>query len=323
VADRARLRVFGPLGVRDRRSLQALRGLRATEAVETGDDAVAVLRDLPGGPVDVEPDRLRVNVHYAPHDWTTARPGALLELLADLVAELGRIAELPVVVRPLIAYLDPRVDERPAADELAAACAGREIATEPPIVLRPASLAESARELRRARLSIACSYHAALASLMSQVPTVPVRDTPYYEQKVEGLLEDFELPRDWALSSTDRAGHAAERIGREVLDPVAMAAHRERLREGKARMARRRAAAEGLLLERLAAARVGQPLPPAFLSERRDGERRVARAEDRAVEAERRAAPVEAELATMTGSDSWRLTAPLRALSNRLRARRA
>ncbi|HET7573734.1 MAG TPA: polysaccharide pyruvyl transferase family protein, partial [Solirubrobacterales bacterium] len=322
VADRARLRLFEPLGVRDRRSLQALGGLRATEATETGDDAVAVLRDLPPSPLEVEPDRLRINVHYAPHDWATSRPGPLLDLLADLLAELGRIASLPVVVRPLIAYLDRRVDERLAADELAAACAARGLATEPPIVLRPASLAESAREMRRARLSVACSYHAALTSLMSQVPTVPVRDTPYYEQKVEGLLEDFGLPGDWALSSTDRASRAAGRIGREVLDPAAMAAHRERLGEGRARMVRRRAGAERQLLERLAAARAGRSLPPAFLSERRDGERRVARAEDRAAEAERRAAPVEAELAKMAGSDSWRLTAPLRALSTRLRARR-
>jgi polysaccharide pyruvyl transferase WcaK-like protein len=322
VSDRARLRLFEPLGARDRRSLQALDGLGAAEAQETGDDAVAVLCDLPTGPLGVESDRLRVNVHYAPHDWATERPQPLRELLADLLAELGRTAAQPVVVRPLVAYLDRRVGESCAAAELAAACAARGIEIEEAIALRPASLAGSARELRRARLTIACSYHAALTSLMLQIPTVPVCDTPYYEQKMAGLREDFELPDDWTLSSTESVDRAGAKIGREILDPPTMAVHSERLAEARARVVRRRAATEDLLAERLAAARAERSLLPAFLSERRDGERRVAMAEDLAAEADRRAAAAEAELAPLLSAQSWRFTAPLRELPARLPARR-
>jgi polysaccharide pyruvyl transferase WcaK-like protein len=320
VRDRALLRLFGPLGARDRVSQEALRDLGAVETLTTGDDGVALLRGLASGPLEREPDRLRVNVHYAPHDWVTQRPEALVDFLAELLAELGRSAGLPVVARPLIPYLDRRFDERPAAERLAAACGSRSIAVEPPLVLRPASLGKSARELRRARLSVTCSYHAGLTSLMLGIPTLPVADSPYYAQKAAGLAEDFELPPGWVLNSDKRPAEVAAAVS---ADEGAARAARERLEAAAARQVRRREATEDVLLDRLAAAQAGRPVTPAFLSERRDGELRLAMAEDRAREAERRARSADAELTELTGADSWRATEPLRGVSERLRARRA
>jgi polysaccharide pyruvyl transferase WcaK-like protein len=320
--DRALLRLFEPLGGRDHSSVQALGGLAGAEAVATGDDAVALLRNLPRPPVRVESERLRINVHFGPHNWVTQHPEMLLARLIDLLAALGRAIGLPVVVRPLIAYLDRRVDERRAAAELSTACMARGLEVEAPIVLRPAELEAAGAEMRRARLSVTCSYHAALTSLMLGIPTLPVRDTAYYEQKTAGLLEDFAMPRDLALRSSEDPERLAKRATEELLGPDGSPC-RERLEAAGGRLRVRRESAEELLLTRLEAAQRGRPVTPAFLAERRDGERRIAAVADRARERERRASAVEGDLARLRSSCSWRLTAPLRTVSERVRERRA
>jgi hypothetical protein len=166
-----------------------------------------------------------------------------------LLAELARILGRPLRVRPLLAYLDPRVDERPGLERFADACSERGIEVEEARVLRPASLAEDARALSRALLTVSCSYHVALTSLLLGVPTLILRDNPYYDQKARGLLDDFGLPDGFSPASEEDPARAARGIAPALLEGGEET--RARLREAGARVRRRRVEVETDLLAKL------------------------------------------------------------------------
>ncbi|HEU4599906.1 MAG TPA: hypothetical protein VFS26_09170, partial [Solirubrobacterales bacterium] len=201
------LTCFELIGVRDAGSLEALAPLAAAESFNGGDDAVGVIPDLPAGGGAPKPV---VNVHVAEHDWVTTRPESVQAFLAGFLGELAGRLDVAPSVQPLLAYLDSRVDERPGVERLRGACAAAGIAVAEPQVLRPALLPDLAPELAAATLTVSCSYHVALTSLLLGVPTVILRDNPYYEQKAAGLLADFELPAAFSPApSDDPAGSAA------------------------------------------------------------------------------------------------------------------
>jgi len=192
-ADDAKLlRGFELLGVRDRRSREALAPLESEAlSLETGDDALGVFARWTPAAAAPSPDHLHVNVHVADHGWVTDEPDALLGFCTELVNELGGLAGTPVMVHPLIAYIDGGTTELPAVTRLAEACAARDIAVAEPRILRPAALGEAAPAMSRAALTVSCSYHVALTSLVLGVPAALVCDNAYYEQKAGGLREDF------------------------------------------------------------------------------------------------------------------------------------
>jgi Polysaccharide pyruvyl transferase len=347
-ADAAALRCFDFLGVRDSGSAEALEALDATTAVaHTADDAVGVLRRLPApNGVAAANGNLHVNLHFAEHGWVSERPAAVLDFYAGLVAELGRLADRPVVAQPVIAYLDRRVDERAAVDRLSAACSALGAEMTEPLLLRPAALAEAAPRLREGAVTLSCSYHVALTSLMLEVPAVLLGDTPYYAQKAAGLLEDFELPPVF----TPAAGADPVASARELAGPVLDGAteFRRHLAGGAGRLRRRRTATETDLLGRLGGAAVtafdGQVAELTERLRRRSAEpaelqARLSRqqteleelrrllsespldAELRVQEAEARAGEAQETLAELLGSRSWKLSAPLRRAGARLRRR--
>jgi polysaccharide pyruvyl transferase WcaK-like protein len=351
---------FDYLGARDagsRRTLEALDAKATTR--ETGDDAVGPLGQVPV-PVQRPADdaRLRLNLHFAEHDWASERPQALLDFYTGFVAELQRLAEQPLLAQPLIAYLDPRVDERPGVERLRHACAERGIEIAEPLILRPAGLAEAAPLLRAASLTLSCSYHVALTSLMLEVPAVLVADNPYYEQKAAGLRDGFALPPAFTVAATDDPTARAGEIAAKLFDPDdgelrrGVATGAERLRQRRARteielLGRLGAAATAGLGSRLEeqAERLRQrSTEPAELrvrlaalqTELEEAERPAGPAptavKPRApevegpvgaplLEAELRAQEAEAALDTILRSRSWRLLAPLRRLGAHLRER--
>ncbi len=163
--------------------------------LNTTDDAVGVLRRLSPPVVPSVPNGgLRVNLHFAEDDWVTERPAAVLGFCADFLAELGRLADLPLIALPLIAYSDGRIDQRSAVKRVRAAVTERGIEVADPLVLTPDGLAEVVPDLLHASLTLSCSYHVALTSLMLEIPTVLISDNPYYTQKSAGLSEAFGLP---------------------------------------------------------------------------------------------------------------------------------
>lgn len=344
------LRSCDLLGARDPSSRLALAALGPTATVvESGDDAIGLLGQLPSPDAAPAPGgRLLVNVHFAEHDWVSERPQALLGFCAGLLAELGRLTELPVLARPLIAYRDGRVDERPAIGRLREACSGLGVDVAEPQLLRPADLTAAAASLREASLTVSCSYHVALTSLMLGVPALLLADNPYYEQKAAGLRDAFDLPAAFvSASSADPVPRAGE-IAAILLDAGRSTALRDGLAAGAGRLRRRRAATEAELLARLGAAataalgervdeqaerlrlRSAEPVELrgrlAECQTELEGLRPAAElppleAELRAQEAEARSAEAQAALATIVDSRSWRLMAPLRRLGALLRRR--
>ena len=118
--DAALLASFELLGARDDASARVLEQLPGPVVVaNTGDDAVAILGD--GEELTTAPPEDVVNVHVAEHDWVTDDPNAVRVFIVGLLAELQRIAGRPLRVRPILAYLDSRVDERPGLERFAAA----------------------------------------------------------------------------------------------------------------------------------------------------------------------------------------------------------
>jgi polysaccharide pyruvyl transferase WcaK-like protein len=304
------LRNFDLLGSRDPRSHHALARLGSgAPLLEMGDDALGVLAGVPAEVARAEAgEALQINVNFGPHDWVTERADALLNFYVDFLHGLERRCGRPIRVLPLLTYVDFKIDERPALSRLGDACSERGIAFDEPIELRPASLDGAAPELRRAGLTLSCSYHAALASLMLGVPAALLDDTPYYSQKAAGLLSAFGLPAGFSPASDEDGSAAAERIAALLLDPEARADLEARIAGGGSMLRRRRAAAEVELLGKIAtqaiAARDDAPRSTALLAaQRREGEAR-------------------AELGRIVSSRSWRLAAPLRAAATRARALR-
>lgn len=310
-ADAEQLRRFELWGARDDASAQALGDLAAIGAAfNGGDDAVGILTTTevsrapePSGPVEV-------NVHFAEHEWVTDSPDAAREFDVRLLAELSRLAGQPLRVRPLLAYLDPRIDERPGLERFATSCAENGIELIEPSVLRPRGIDELLEQLSKTALTVSSSYHVALTSLLAAVPTAILRDNDYYAQKARGLLADFGLPGEFAPRSNDDPVAIARAIAPHLLDSQVRGQTLRRLEAAAYRMRQRRIMTEARLMAAIADGAVAvagsTPAPPSAAP--RD-------------DAERRAAETEAKLEEVLGSRSWRITAPLRRLTASSRSR--
>jgi hypothetical protein len=182
------------IGVRDVDSLSYVR--RQIPDVEgrvelAGDDATPFLARPPAESKAV------VNLHVNDGTWISDEPESLPGKVVRLVRDLGMASEEPLELQPVIAYEDPRVSERrivsnlleQRGDELEGA--GLELA-EPLDVLDDA-IGHDLASFRRARLTVSCSYHVTLTSLLAGIPTVLLAQNDYYAQKAAGLRDLFQL----------------------------------------------------------------------------------------------------------------------------------
>ncbi len=347
-ADAEALASFDFLGARDGLSATALEKLAPDKPVhETSDDAAAVI-PTPASTDPWEPTGpIEINFHIAGHDWVTSDPEETFSFAAELAHELGQRAGRPVVARPLIAYLDGRVDERAAVERLRAACADHEIKVDDPNLLRPTRLPELSGTLRTAGLTISCSYHVALTSLLLGIPTAIFSGNDYYRQKAAGLAEAFELPSPFVLSSGDDPKRIAAEITAAVDASGGAGELRRRLYRRAVRFRMQRREAEELVLAHLSGAAIGalgkridelsarlreRSAEPAALQaelaalrDENEALRQpavaaaVQAAERRAERAEAEAAEVHRQLAEVFGSSTWRMGEPLRRLGGRRR----
>ena len=195
------------------------------------------------------------------------------------------------------------------------------------MILRPAGLDAAAVELGAASLTVACSYHAALTSLMLCLPTLMITHNPYYEQKTAGLLDAFGQPPGFAIRPGADPRACAELIAATALDPEAGSRLRAQLALDASGMRRLRTLAEADLFARIAGTVAGidegRPQwvgPDADTDSRvRAAEGRARRSEERAAQTEVHAANLQAQLSDLIRSTSWRLTRPLRRLRQRVR----
>jgi hypothetical protein len=329
---RALLLRFRQLGVRDELSAHAaaeLAGADGPPVARTGDDAVGVLAKLP--PSERRERRsgepLVLNLHVCPGDWVNADAEATLDYLRRFVIALAREHGPAVVVQPLIAYDDPvLLSERPASADLTAAIARSlpEARIAEPTAFEVGDLGRTGAIVRRAALTLSCSYHVALSSLMLEVPAVLVRGGLYYGQKADGLRRDFSLPRELAPALDDEPEAAAAAAARAVgLGDLGAPGLGRELAEGRALAIRRRDALEAELepvLSGLLDAAGTAPRRPAVPVADYEALLRVARRTQEKADALRdEAAWYRGRLHDVEGSASWRLTEPIREAKRRLR----
>jgi polysaccharide pyruvyl transferase WcaK-like protein len=313
-ADRDVLARFAPFGVRDPLSAEALAALGPAEL--TGDDAVAVLPE-PSGVAKQE----RVNVHVVEHSWVSDDPQAPAQRWLE---ELEKLEPRPVV-QPLIAYDDPVTSERPVAERFAAACRERGFEVAEPLLLRPEAMSGAAPVMESAALTLSCSFHVALASLLLGVPARLETATGYYEQKAAGL--DADAAAGVPAMRARRARVEADLTARLAAATTARA--RERLRHHARQTAALRAELAQLRAElQEHERRATDPWIPADArmqvdhalqtadaarAAREDEAARRRAAEARIAELEGTIESLRSQLEMVYSSRSWKLTAPLRA----------
>jgi polysaccharide pyruvyl transferase WcaK-like protein len=183
------------VGARDIQSLEYLRDhlpVPAAGRVElSGDDAVPFLR-----PGEARRESV-VNLHLNEGIWVSEDPDARAERIVALLKMVSQASQTRLKLQPILAYEDPRVSERRAhaalfdrfGDELAEA--GYYI--DAPLDILEDAIGDELAGFRRARLTVACSYHVTLTSLLSAIPTVLLAENGYYEQKALGLRHLFDL----------------------------------------------------------------------------------------------------------------------------------
>lgn len=182
------------IGVRDVDSLNYVRrqipGV-AGRVELAGDDSTPFLVHQPAAPGPV------VNLHLNDGTWISNEPQSLPGKVVALVRGLGLASEEPLELQPVIAYEDPRISERRIVSRLLEQ-RGSELEEAGLLVTEPLDVLEDAIDndlaaFRRARLTVSCSYHVTLTSLLTGIPAVFFAQNDYYAQKAAGLRDLFQL----------------------------------------------------------------------------------------------------------------------------------
>lgn len=228
------------IGARDARSLEYLRAHLPAAIAETaeltGDDAVPFLR-----PAEAESEPV-VNLHLNDGIWVSDDPDGMAARVASMLEDVGRTVGTPLRLQPVIAYEDPRVSERRAIAALigrfGSELEGAGYAIADPVDLLGDAIDGKLAEFRRARLTVACSYHVTLTSLLSGMPTVLFAANEYYEQKALGLRGLFGFA-DESLLGTSGGAEDAEAAAQRLVDGSARGEARVHLQAAAARVVER------------------------------------------------------------------------------------
>lgn len=156
-----------------------------------GDDATPFLERPP-----VEPEAV-INLHLNDGAWISDDPESLSAKIVRLVRDLGTASEEPLQLQPIIAYEDPRVSEQRIVSDLLDRQGGalEEVGIElgEPLDVLEDAIENGLASFKRARLTVSCSYHVTLTSLLAGIPAVMLAQNDYYEQKAAGLRDLFQL----------------------------------------------------------------------------------------------------------------------------------
>lgn len=288
------------IGVRDADSLRYVRQQipGAADRVElAGDDAVPF---LDRGSAEA---RSMVNLHVNDGSWISDEPESIQRNIAALMQALAEAAEEPLEVQPVIAYEDPRVSERTIVSDLLDR-RGRELEDAGLTMVEPLDMLDDAIEnelaaFRRARLTISCSYHVTLTSLLAGIPAVLLAQNDYYEQKAAGLRDLFQLDpgRVGVWGTAENAPAAIEALVDGPARTELVAHLRTQARRVAERFERGRAALSVALTEGLELSALESELSAA----------------------QQRAEVAERELAAVRATRGWKLLDRMRAVRDMMR----
>lgn len=288
------------IGARDIDSLRYMRRQipAVADRVElAGDDALPLLDHKP---TESQPI---VNLHVNDGSWISDDPSAIHESVAALLLEVGGAAEKPLQLQPVIAYEDPRVSERSIVADLLIR-EGDQLESAGLRPIEPVDVLDDAignglSKFRRARLTVSCSYHVTLTSLLAGIPAVMLAQNDYYEQKAAGLRDLFQLgpSRVGVLGTAEDAPAAVEALVDGPARTALISHLRTQSRHLSERFARGRAALSVALAESL----------------------EISGLESELAAARRRAEDAERELAAVHATRGWRFLNILRAARDMMR----
>jgi polysaccharide pyruvyl transferase WcaK-like protein len=260
------LRAASVIGVRDQASGQIAAAQLPRDAaariIFSGDDATGYVLNRLSASRPRTSDIQAVNVHLSLAGYVTSRAEFMLELAADAVETAIRAISGNVLVRLVSAYGDSRTSDTPYLERLRERLAGSPAGIESVECL--ATLIDDPSVLVDTDLTISCSYHVALTSLLAGVPTVLLGDNAYYQQKHAGLAEVFGQPQQLVHHGDEDIEGLQAAIARVLTDEQFAADVRVAAGRGVAAMA---AASAG------ATVRVSQALARAGLDHLRDRHR--------------------------------------------------
>lgn len=225
------LKQAATIGVRDELSLENLQQWRQIEEIDnlflSGDDATMPI-------VAAGSERQRngytdelltrgparpyvVNVHLSLEDYVTSAPHQMLKAYEAMLRNVRRVTGNALTINLLVAYDDSRISERQYVDQLkvSPALAGVKIN----VVSCIDELLHQFPRIGDAQLTVSCSYHVALTSLLLGIPTAFVYANGYYWHKAEGLKRSFQIPDALLLDARNGNGDVfttgIERVLRE------------------------------------------------------------------------------------------------------------
>lgn len=226
----------------------------------SGDDAAPLILsrrlrhsssgERPITPSVADPSRkpFTVNVHLSPEDYVTDDPAGLLALAAGAIRHLAQLTGASLRVHLIAAYEDRRISESRYLDQLRATLAQEGI--EAQLIQCIDELRDGFPRFGAADLTITCSYHVGLTSLLCTIPTVLLFGNTYYQHKHEGLRRAFGLPDNLIV---DLRNGASEQLRAAVQSIVAHRNFRDDVvasaGRGTAQMATRSATTTTLLAE--------------------------------------------------------------------------
>jgi polysaccharide pyruvyl transferase WcaK-like protein len=307
-------------------SFALARGLAPRAAVvETGDDAALLdPADEPDAAVarrhGLEPGAF-VAVSFSPASGTIGYR-ALLDDLRSLVASIAAATGATVVLLRHEGAIDPALTL--ADDAIAQALEG--IVGVRSVRVRDART--TAALTRTAALCVTSRYHGAVFALAGSVPCVALWPEHYSQQKMRGLLDHHGLGTWSAPLTAIGTGHAARLVAAAWAERSAIAAHLERARPAAVDHATAWWDAVAAVLDGREPTLPGPFVAPpelAVAAPLRDELSRLAAltllVEQSGASPEPDAVDWHARVRELEASTSWRVTAPLRALTARIRRR--
>lgn len=142
-----------------------------------------------------------MNVHFSLEDYVTERPDHFLATVSSVIKNTIDYCDGEMTINFLIAYEDRRISESRFVEQLLQGYLPEARAVAQTVYLN--SQLQNITTFAQADMTICSSYHVALSSLLSGVPTFFIYDNDYYYQKAAGLKEQFHIGQEFFFDDRD------------------------------------------------------------------------------------------------------------------------